>query len=635
MRLLLLLFIAGCSEEGMAIPKWRLDVDGGEIVLPSEYSARVGRVPRFRLRAEVDLPEEWRGRQLELAINYLGTPARLYYDGALATELNHSLARGSTQGWQLQPEHSRVSLELEIDNYSWFASSTGAVPRIGPSLAGYRRALEVNVIAAWIAVVTLLVLSMIHGFAFILDRSRHAHGYYALMALLITPFQLGNVGVLKDPHGRDIVFSFGSAAASALTSLWFVHAAFSLGPPPRFFRFLWLLLGAIAIASRDPFRGPLLIMAATLLIAAFCLTSNIVIVWRREKDRISAILLVLGWLAVLTSLFVDGTIAVGKSHWFGGLLGNPIGLLLFAFFTSLLLGREQALQVRRGRQLHAELRHQVAARSRQLADALSRVSAREVDVGAVIGGRYRLVRPLGAGGMGRVFECERDHQRFALKLMGAGVSPEALSRFAREAKIASELQHENLVAVHDLGVTDEGRFYLVMDLVRGGSLDDKRDRFGDAAWALPILGQIARGIEAVHARGVVHRDLKPANILLEDQRVKIADFGIARLIDGDQDPALQLTRGIVGTPAYLAPELARGSAEARAPADIFSFGVIAYQLVSGELPFESAPLWAQLEGRALARPQPLSLPIGEIIDRCLRFDPSERPTAEELVLKLR
>jgi serine/threonine protein kinase len=303
----------------------------------------------------------------------------------------------------------------------------------------------------------------------------------------------------------------------------------------------------------------------------------------------------------------------------------------------------------------AEVQRQVAERSRGLSEALARLSdapraPARLTLGDVVEERYKIVRAIGSGGMGQVHEVERisDGKRLALKTLTGVAHKEALARFAREAQVAAELQHPNVVAALDIGVTATGTLFIVMELVAGGSLAAARARYGEVKFALPVLRQIAAALSVMHARGIVHRDLKPANILLDGEQVKVADFGLAGLVDGAPladtheeggaiSPALTRTGAIMGTPLYMAPELVGGAREAGPGADVFSFGVVAYELLSRELPFASPPVIERLSGRALpvlkplaqARPELASL-LTSLVDRCLAVAPAARPGAEAL-----
>ena len=306
------------------------------------------------------------------------------------------------------------------------------------------------------------------------------------------------------------------------------------------------------------------------------------------------------------------------------------------------------------RLLHDEVRHQVAERSRELGDALARVDAPAVAPALAPGdpfeSRYRIVGVLGAGGMGVVYEVERmtDARRLALKVISGEVSGPQAARFAREAEIGARLHHRNLVAIVDVGVS-RGSPFLVMELVQGGSLEDQRSRFGNVEWALAILRQVAAGLGALHDAKIVHRDLKPGNVLLDGDVAKIADFGISRLgepLSVDIDPSAQTvqstpnrpltgTGALLGTPRYMAPEAARGGRTMGAPADVFAFGLVAYELLTGKLPFTMPPVLSALAGQSIPEPEPIANVPPEIdraIRSCLATDPEKRPALARLTL---
>jgi serine/threonine-protein kinase len=339
----------------------------------------------------------------------------------------------------------------------------------------------------------------------------------------------------------------------------------------------------------------------------------------------------------------------------GGIHTISLGIDGCVVTQALLLSRSHVARQRELERSAEELRRQVVERSRELSVALAELAKRPPEVlgeDRVIADRYRIVRRLGAGGMGTVYEVRRtsDDQRLALKTLRGRADPELMQRFAREAEIAAELHHDNLVPVLDVGIAD-GSLYLVMPLIEGGSLEQQRAKFGDAAFARPILAQIAAGLAALHARGIVHRDLKPANVLLAPH-ARIADFGLAAfdptsltLASGSFEladtaaPAAPLTRAgdIFGTPRYMAPELAGGAAAFSPAADLFAFGVLAFEMLANRQPFVEPVVMTRLENREPSSPSVDLLPadLRSLVGSCLALDPASRPPATDLVAALR
>ncbi len=233
-------------------------------------------------------------------------------------------------------------------------------------------------------------------------------------------------------------------------------------------------------------------------------------------------------------------------------------------------------------------------------------------LGTTLDGRYELVTHLATGGMGAVFRARHVHLRkdVAVKVLRPDLtsSPEIVERFRREAEIASALEHHNIVRVTDFGRSPEGYLFLVMELLTGESLFDRlrREGFLPPEEAVPILWQVCAGLEAAHALGVVHRDLKPENVFLArtgsgHEVTKILDFGIAKIADPSSVSATQ-SGIVVGTPEYLSPEQAMGSA-VDARADLYAVGLIAWRTLSGRHPFKAEEPRALLMMQA-TRPVP-------------------------------
>jgi len=209
-------------------------------------------------------------------------------------------------------------------------------------------------------------------------------------------------------------------------------------------------------------------------------------------------------------------------------------------------------------------------------------------------GRYQIVRRIGEGGMGVVYEAKQDSpsRRVALKLLAPFSGPEAERRFELEGELLGRLQHPGIARVYDAGTatTDHGtRAYLAMELVDGSELLEHANRL-PMRERLMLVAEIADAVEHAHQRGVIHRDLKPANVLVEKSgRPMVLDFGIARALDADAEQITRMTQAgmIVGTLSYMSPEQASGDpAQIDTRTDVYALGVIAYEVLSGQLPIE-------------------------------------------------
>lgn len=264
----------------------------------------------------------------------------------------------------------------------------------------------------------------------------------------------------------------------------------------------------------------------------------------------------------------------------------------------------------------------------------------------VVDGKYRIEQLLGRGGMGAVYRARdmRLDRLIALKVVRAELlgDAEARRRFRREAQIVARLQHPAIVTVFDYGTFAEAGAYLVMELVRGEDLRRVLLREGriDPDRAVRILSTVCAAIEAAHREGVLHRDLKPENILLPegDVEAKVLDFGVAKVIadeGGDAqttaaDPgSINTVEGmIIGTPAYMAPEQLRG-APSDGRTDVFSLGVIAYEMLSGELPFGRGSLvevvLSQARGVPPMAPSTAPPAVERAIRAALELDADRRP----------
>jgi serine/threonine-protein kinase len=443
-------------------------------------------------------------------------------------------------------------------------------------------------------------------------------------------------------------------------------------------------------------------------------------------------LIVLAWPATAMLGVPDVIAWLGLGDPFLGLRTASLGMMMICLLQATALSREHLLSLRRADRLNADLavrvrevehlnedlRRHIAARSRELAESFAEDGAEQLaepvdalDPGDVVQRRYRVVRRIGEGGMGFVYEVERiaDNSHFALKVLSVTSDGATRARFAREAQVAATVDHPNVVSIVDFEQASEGYLFLVMELVEGNTLLEVRRRNRDIPWTLFVLAQVAAGLGALHRQGIVHRDLKPGNVLLSrgaDGRrplVKITDFGISSLVDErpslrapttipiisaapaapaslplsspedsatlrnaapladsshmatlvkldgspveDAKPsnaALTQTGIVFGTPSYMAAELVFGVKNATRSSDVFSLGVIAFELLTGHRPFHESPLQTRMAGRNLsAAPRLLEAcpsldpSIAEMLERALGHDPATRPSAQELAEALR
>ncbi len=256
--------------------------------------------------------------------------------------------------------------------------------------------------------------------------------------------------------------------------------------------------------------------------------------------------------------------------------------------------------------------------------------------GTLVGERFRVVRMLGAGGMGAVYEAEDTQidRRVAIKILYVA-GPKAALRFEREVRAASRISSRYVAAVHDCGRDPAHGLYMVMELLEGRTLDAVLAREGALApaRAAELAAEIAEALAAAHEAGVVHRDLKPPNVMvLADGSVKVLDFGVARLEHDARGPQLTAADVVLGTPAYVSPEAVAGRAAGPA-ADLYALGVILFEMLAGTRPFaddvpavlctkhltEAPPRLADMRGDdEVAAYEPL-------VAALLEKDPADRP----------
>jgi serine/threonine-protein kinase len=261
--------------------------------------------------------------------------------------------------------------------------------------------------------------------------------------------------------------------------------------------------------------------------------------------------------------------------------------------------------------------------------------------GAVLAGKYRIEKLLGEGGMGWVVLATHMHleQRVALKFMRAeqvAEHPDAVARFLREARAAARIQSEHVARVSDVGTLDDGAPYLVMEYLEGQDLDELlqvQTRL-PVEQAIDYALQACEGLAEAHAKGIVHRDLKPANLFLARRsdgspRVKLLDFGFSKITSGSggSDAGMTSTQTLMGSPLYMSPEQLRSTKNVDQRADLWSLGIILYEMLGARRPFDADTL-PEICARIMAEPPPpltgVRDELASVVMRCLQKDPQLR-----------
>lgn len=770
--------LAGCLGGGaraddarLPLPSWEAELPGAPkpvtVELPAHLDGRLPRAPsRYVLRTGVDLPDGFRGRPLTLSSPHMPAMASLRVDGTAAVPVGDSpfdvyRATGPPR-WRIPAEATadgRLDLELTVEHTmsrsGWFDS----VPFLTTHPLGGAQVVAVhafNTVAAVGALAAASVVALLYGFLFLSlhDRRRRAsYGWFALGATCGMVYPAFVLGISQPVFGiYEAPFMMVALVLGSNAAMWFSRAYVDAARPSRAW---WGVLAAVVVvaaAARDPFFSITVMAGIVVLVTIANTFAQLVFVsrLRRSAERPvppAAYAIAFAWPATVLLALPDVLAWLGQGESSAGVRTACLGIMALSMYQAAALSREHLLALKRADDLvgelgervrllsakhkevellNDELRRQIAARSRELAEKLASMEDDGVsapppalDPGAVVEGRYRVVKHLGAGGMGAVYEVERttDGKHFALKALATGSDAHSRARFAREAQFVANVSHPNVVSIVDVDVAKSGFIFLVMELVEGGAtLHEVRRRHKDIPWTLGVLAQVAEGIDAIHAAGIIHRDLKPGNILLSrgaDGRrplVKITDFGISSLqpegrmssahvrarpmmdslppasdapVDGlpvvvlpeeeartvdladaatvarpaspspppspppspsaDKPDSWDTQTGVIfGTVQYMAQELSAGTKNATRASDVFSLGIIAFELLTGKRPFAEAPVQTKLNERIPAPAPPIkhycpTLPpeIAALVDRAMSHDPRERPSAKELAAALR
>lgn len=271
-------------------------------------------------------------------------------------------------------------------------------------------------------------------------------------------------------------------------------------------------------------------------------------------------------------------------------------------------------------------------------------------------GPYKIVRLIGSGGMGSVYEAMNTQieRRAAIKVLSKDFQQDAefVQRFFNEARAVNIINHPSVVTVYDFGTAEDGSPYIVMEYLEGETLRQRMNKSGrtDPERAMKTIRQVASGLAAAHAKKIVHRDLKPGNILLvhdsdnaDGERPKILDFGIAKLAADPSAKALTRVGVSMGTPAYMSPELCKDARDVTDRSDVYALGLILFEMLAGEHPFASAlKADSAMMASHIGQPAPsldskvpgLGPDLVGLVNRMLAKQPDARPSAAEVAATL-
>ncbi len=266
-----------------------------------------------------------------------------------------------------------------------------------------------------------------------------------------------------------------------------------------------------------------------------------------------------------------------------------------------------------------------------------------MESGKVVAGKYRLNQLLGSGGMAEVWSATNTftERQLAIKFMNMQVAktPEAAARFLKEAKVSARVNHPNVIEIHDVGQTDEGQLFLVMELLTGFPLEVALRRQNPPMTIYEfaiVMVEVGDALAAAHKSGIVHRDLKPTNIFLHKPQTgtpmpKLLDFGVSKFLEDDQNHALTIAGTVLGSPLYMSPEQARGESHLDGRTDVFAFGAILFEALCGYRAYEAKNFNALIVKIATTKPKSIDecaphVPesLRAIVRGCLEVDLKRR-----------
>ncbi|MEP7119767.1 MAG: serine/threonine-protein kinase [Byssovorax sp.] len=610
------LVITGCARrDEVGLGGWQLLHDGAParaITLPVHLDRDLSPSPQiYHLRTTAELPTSLRGQPVALVIPHLWALVALEVDGRpIAPDRRAWFTVYRTAGpqvfWIPAEQTLAASLDLHLEvRHEWTQSGwldtipyLTRDPSASPSYV-VKRSIDGGV--SLFGAGAVFAIAFGYFVLYLLDRRRTAHLWFALQGWTAVPYCIFNVGATQALFGRyDAPATLFSLVITILTSVHFTRKQFNLPAPGR----VWIALTALALAAALARPGPFGVTGLLAPIAVFIIVlgvSNQVLIVGRlvllPSPPRNARIALAAWLVVALVSASDLAAWLGLGEALGGVRCGGIGITTFALLQSVAMGRDFMSSLRESEQLNERLRHhvteldeqhaevrnlneelrrQVLARSEQLSEALTRLATAQgesvvLQEGDVVDGLYHIVRPIGAGGMGVVYEVRRDGDdaHFALKVLSGLTGIHELARFAREGKLAAAVSHANVVRIYDTSVSKKGFLFLLLELVDGQPLNRRRERYGDVPWALDVLGGIARGLAAIHAQGIVHRDMKPGNVLVREDAsgaardVKITDFGISNTaMPASTSSSNSAPSSSTGSSS---PRAASGSVEGEAP----------------------------------------------------------------------